>query len=65
MAITTRPGTSIQDFQPDDTEDTFFLSTEFEAPSMSDIARHAMAKWGRDVILDDVKIRAEHIHTSC
>lgn len=65
MGLTTRRGTEIQDFTPDDTEDTFYIDTNFFAPALDDILGRAYEKWGSDINISYLKIEAKYIHTEC
>lgn len=66
MGKTTRPGTSITDFWPDDTETEIYLEGTH---SLSDLMEKAKAKWSsltlRDIDLSDIEISSEYIHTHC
>lgn len=55
---------SYQNFQPDDTDTTFFISTEYNTPTLTEILELCNDKWG-EISFDDITIEAEHIHTEC
>jgi hypothetical protein len=52
----------IRCFEPDDTNDTFYLPY---ASSMEDIFDRAKEKFGLCIKMDQVTISVEHIHTRC
>jgi hypothetical protein len=62
MGYTTRPGTEITDFWPDDTENTMYLPSSDH--SLSELIEHAKKKWP-DATLDNIHISSEKIHTAC
>lgn len=55
------PGTypDMWNFQPDDTEDAFYIVTE---ATINEIMERALDYWGVDGF-KDIRITAEHIHT--
>ncbi len=67
MAETTRAGTRIRDFQPDNTDTELYIdvSTMGEGPiAISALLNKIREKWP-DANLDDLTITAQHIHTRC
>ena len=52
----------IRTFEPDDTEDSFFIA---DSASLSDIINQAFAKWGNDLDFDKLIIEPQYIHTDC
>lgn len=64
MGRTTRPGTEITDFYPDDTDTEFYIDTCW-SPTLADVLDKAREKWGADVKLEQLHVEAEYIHTSC
>ena len=52
----------IQDFWPDDTDTTFYLTNTH---TINEIIDRAKEKFGSDISLDDISISTEYIHTSC
>lgn len=65
MGYSTRPGTSIRDFQPDNDADTLYIQADYKELPLSEILDRARAHFGADVSLEDLTIGAEHIHTQC
>lgn len=61
MGYSTRPGTSIVDFSPDDTDAEFYI--EYGA-SFDELTSRIQQKWP-DVSMSDIRVDAEWIHTSC
>lgn len=61
MGYSKRPGTSITDFQPDDTDTTMYIESGFCTDLIS-ILNKAKEKWP-DADFADIEINAEHIHT--
>lgn len=57
-----REGTSIEDFTPDDDENTFYIC---EHACLSEIIDNARTKWGDDVSFENIDIEAKYIHTEC
>lgn len=53
---------SIQNYDPDDGPDHFYL-TSFAG--LDEIIRIAQLKWGADLDLETIQIEACHIHTRC
>jgi len=64
MGYSTRTGTRIRDFWPDDDTNTIYITSD-SSPSLADIIEQARDKWGADVSLDDIEITSEKIHTHC
>lgn len=63
MGYSTRPGTSIRDFWPDNTSTTLYIaSTEI---SLTDLLKGIRNHFGEDVDFDRLTISSENIHTSC
>lgn len=62
MGYSTRNGGQIQDFWPDDDENTIYVQSDSTFNQLIDLIKK---KWGSDVSLDDVTISSEHIHTEC
>lgn len=69
MGYNTRPGLgghTIETYEPDDTEDTMYIdgSGNYGLNSIAEIIDKARQKWP-GIELDQLRIRAEHIHTDC
>lgn len=64
MGYGTRNNGQIKTFNPDDTENRFYLEASSNH-SISDIIQKAKEKWGENIDLDDIYISSEHIHTDC
>ncbi len=64
MGYSTRPNSEIRTFQPDDTDDEFYIATDWESVGLSEILEKIKEKWP-DLALSDVYIEAKHIHTDC
>lgn len=62
MGYSTRNGGQIQDFWPDDDDETIYIQSY---STINELIEKAKAKWGDNVSLDDVTISSEHIHTYC
>lgn len=62
MGYTKRPGTSITDFWPDDTDTTIYLVSSNQ--TMSELLETAKRKWP-EATLENITIAAENIHTHC
>lgn len=66
MGYTTRPGTEITDFQPDDTAECMYINQDCGSTiTYQNLLEKIQAKWGSDVSLEDVRVGTEHIHTHC
>lgn len=52
----------IKSFWPDDTDTEFYITN---GATFADILDRIMKKWGPAVVLDNVTITPEHIHTEC
>jgi hypothetical protein len=63
MGRTTRPGTSITDFQPDDTDTKMYLNSTIHY-HLQQLLEMIKEKWPA-ADLDKIVIGAEHIHTEC
>jgi hypothetical protein len=63
MGYSTRSGTEITDFWPDDTDTELYLSSSTPIPDIIDLIDQ---KWpGSGFSLGNFEISAEHIHTEC
>lgn len=64
MGYTTRPGTQITDYWPDDGPDHFWLCSSSQH-SIAAIIEMARERWGQDINLDNILIESEYINTEC
>lgn len=64
MGYTTRPGTEITDFWPDDGPDHFWLMSDSQN-NIAAIIEMARERWGQDINLNDILIESRRIHTEC
>ena len=64
MAYTTRTGTSIEDFWPDDTDTKMYISTECGPVHMGELIELIADKWP-GCTMNEIKMSAEYIHTHC
>jgi hypothetical protein len=64
MGTTTRPGTEITDFWPDDTDTEIYIPTNGGSLPLADLFAKAKEKWP-NATLDTVEITSEKIHTHC
>lgn len=64
MGYSTRLGTTITDFWPDETNNRFYI-VEGINDSLQDIIDRVKEKWGDSIDLSNITIGAEHIHTHC
>jgi len=66
MGKTTRKGTEIVDFWPDDTETEFWIETGYyvEQLDLAGLLAKAKERWP-DAKPEDVRITAHWIHTQC
>lgn len=63
MGYSTRPGTKIQDFWPDDTDTEMYIQSD-SVSSLQDLLDRAREKWP-DASMGQIRITAEEIHTAC
>lgn len=64
MGYTTRPGTSITDFWPDDTDTRIYIATDGGSLPLADLLAKAKEKWP-GATLENTEISCEKIHTHC
>lgn len=64
MGYSTRNNGQITDFWPDDTADTFYLSTEAFRYSISEIMELCQEKWP-GITMEEIFIDSQRIHTYC
>lgn len=62
MGQTTRPGTTITDFWPDDTDTKMYLVSSNQ--TLAELLEAAQRKWP-EASLENILIEAEYIHTHC
>ncbi len=66
MPESIRSGSQIRDFTPDDTDESFYLSCEFQGSyPLPEILEKAQEKWGPDIKFEQLSISAEYIHCYC
>lgn len=63
MGYSTRFGTEITDFWPDDSDDTLYIASSF-GPTLAEILQQAKDKWP-DATIENIEITSEKIHTHC
>lgn len=64
MVYSTRPGTEITDFWPDNTDDTIYIVSGYTDNNLASLLEKAKEKWP-EATLEDLDISSEKIHTSC
>lgn len=64
MGYRTRPGTQIQDFRPDDDENTIYINSFMGGESLEEIMARINEKWP-GASMANIRIDAEYIHTEC
>lgn len=52
-------------FEPDDTDTEFYIASNFHGTELGLILERARAKWGEGIVIDDILIEPEYIHTEC
>lgn len=60
---TARNGT--RSFEPDDTDTEFYIATGGCSVDLGLVLERARDKWGQDIVIEDLRLQAEHIHTDC
>ncbi len=58
-------GTEIENYIPDNDENTLFVESGFTYGTIDNLLDSIKEHFGEDVKLSDLHITAEHIHTSC
>lgn len=56
---------SITNFEPDDTEQEFYIEASYQDIPIAEIILKAKEKWGQDINIENLCIRPENIHTHC
>lgn len=64
MGYSTRHGTSITDYWPDDGENHFYIKC-YGALDVQDVLSRCKEKWGEDIDIGKLCISPEYIHTEC
>lgn len=64
MGYSTRPGTEIRDFWPDDTDTVMCIESGYSPIKLIDLIEKINEKWP-GVELSEFEITSEYIHTSC
>ena len=64
MGYSTRPGTEIRDFWPDDTDMVMYIETGYSSTNLDELIEKINEKWP-DSKLSEFEITSEYIHTSC
>jgi hypothetical protein len=62
MGYTTRTGTQIQDYQPDDDDDTMYINSELGGETLADIMERIQEKWPGES-MENIRMSSELIHT--
>lgn len=52
-------------FEPDDTDNEFYLNSNYTSVNLGYILEVAREKWGEDIDITDLQIESEYIHTDC
>lgn len=63
MGYSTRPGTQIEDFWPDDTDTEMYIDAEF-VTTLAELQEKIAEKWP-DASAANITISSEYIHTHC
>lgn len=64
MGYTTRPGTQIRDYWPDNTDTKIYIHCDTAAPTLAEILQEIEEKWPGSSA-ENIRISAEKIHTHC
>lgn len=64
MGYTTRPGTQIQDFWPDDTDTVMHIQCDSMPPTLAELMDKINEKWPGSS-MENITIEARKIHTYC
>lgn len=64
MGQTTRPGTSITDYWPDDTDTQMYIPSS-SSLNLMDLFDKAKEKWPELVNAEQIEVTSEKIHTHC
>lgn len=65
MGYGTRNNGQIKTFWPDDTENDLYIASDYTSTSLQEIINRAKEKWGEDLLIEDIMIEPERIHTDC
>jgi fumarate reductase subunit C len=63
MGYSTRFGTEITDFWPDDDDTTLYLASGWL--TLAELIQHAKGHFGEAVQMEDIEVSSEKIHTHC
>lgn len=64
MGYSTRPGTEIRDFWPDDTDTMMYIESGYSSVKLNDLIEKINEKWPGSK-MSDFEISSEYTHTSC
>ena len=53
----------IRCFEPDNTENEFYIDSTYSSISLNSLLEKVKEKWGIDIDLEEIKISAKYIHT--